>query len=701
MRKLLLSLALIMLSFESLYAVGALYARRPLSNESGTPLALVSYDATVTITDQIAVTHVDHLFRNESSNRLEGIFVFPLPEGAVVTELALWINGERVIGDVMERDTARAVYESIVRKSIDPALLEYMGDNVFKLSVFPIDPVGYKMSERRIEITYAELLPYTDEQVAYTFFMKTANLSSKPVQRASVSGTLQSQKKLVTVSSPSHTVGTQLAINRQDDLNYTFVYGYENSHSGNDLVLSFRFDESSFALNNLIYLPDEKQPMFFDEAGDDGYFLLWVTPPQAGTESPILPKSVALVADVSGSMSGTRMVQLRKSLHAMLDMLTERDRFSLLAFSTGVSQFKDDMVIATSENKEAAHTFIDGLSQEGLTNYEDALRSALKCTWIDSGINVMVFFTDGKPTWPVETNATKIHTIAKEFNNNDVSICSFGVGDDLDKSILQSLSSQNNGTFCTITSDEAISSTLSAFMKRISYPLLKDLSIDYGAIKQYDIFPRNFQALFSGEQLTVLGRFQAKLATTVKFIGNRGTEPVSIQQEIAFDTSRDDHPFVPRMWASAKIDYLVDEIAVLGEQKELVNQIKELGKKYSIITQYTSMLVLEPGVPVLEDKTAKKPVSHSFTVTTDLRSRRVIFRYSLPYSQKAQRIVLRIFDARGKLVRKLVNEVVAGGNFMAQWDCRSDAGSVLASGTYIAVLTSGSSRQIARIPLTR
>ncbi len=142
MRKMLLLLMLLLISYQSLYAVGALYALRPLSNESGTPLRLVSYDATVSITDQIAVTHVDHLFKNESSSRLEGIFVFPLPKGAIVTELALWINGKRVVGDMMERDTTRAVYESIVRKSIDPALLEYMGDNVFKLSVFPIEPDG-------------------------------------------------------------------------------------------------------------------------------------------------------------------------------------------------------------------------------------------------------------------------------------------------------------------------------------------------------------------------------------------------------------------------------------------------------------------------------------------------------------------------------------------------------------------------------
>jgi hypothetical protein len=110
------------------FGVGALYARRAGTTDSSSVLWLKSYDATVTVVDQMAITHVDQVFKNEDYSRKEGILVFPLPEDAIVTELALWINGVRVLGQVMESDTARAKYDSIVRRSIDPALLEYMGD---------------------------------------------------------------------------------------------------------------------------------------------------------------------------------------------------------------------------------------------------------------------------------------------------------------------------------------------------------------------------------------------------------------------------------------------------------------------------------------------------------------------------------------------------------------------------------------------
>lgn len=702
MRRTVLSLLIVAWCTASVYAVGVLYARRPLTDQQGTPLWLKSYDAEVTVTDQIAVTHVDHVFKNETSSRLEGIFVFPLPEGAVVTELALWINGERVVGDVMEKDTARAVYENIVRRAIDPALLEYMGDNIFKLSVFPIEPDGREMSERRIELTYAELLPYSDERVAYTFRMKTANLSAKPVERASITGTITSQKDILSLTSPTHSTGTQLSLGREDDRNYSFVYGNENAHSESDLVIEYKFRENDFALNHLVYIPDETDPMFFDEQDDDGYFLLWVTPPHDPATVDRIPKNVALVADVSSSMSGTRIVQLRKSLGTMVDMLGEEDAFSILAFSSGVETFQSDMVPATAENKAAAHEYINRLSEAGMTNYEEALRDALRCTWRDTSVNVIVFFTDGKPTWPVETSTTRILTLVKDLNTRDVSVFSFGVGDDLDEPFLKSLALQNGGAYYSITSDGAITSILSGFMKRISYPLLKDIAIDYGTVSEYDVFPRTLPHLFAGTQLSVLGRFRNQGASVISCSGQQAAERIELVQELDFTEAQPDHPFVPRMWASSKIDYLLSEIGLVGEQQELVDNVKVLGKKYSIITPYTSMLVLEPGEnTAIEDKLQAQPSRFSFSTRTARNDGLVTLRYSIPRASVPQRVVVRIFDARGRLLRQLVNEKVLGGNFLVRWDCRNDAGIRLSSGCYFALLEVGAHRQLARIQLTR
>lgn len=704
MKKFVFALLILMLAQVPVHAIGALYARRALSNTTGTPLWLKSYDAEVTITDQMAVTHIDHTFKNETSSRLEGIFVFPLPRGAVVTELALWINGVRVVGDVMERDTARAVYESIVRKSIDPALLEYMGDNVFKLSVFPIEANGNPMSERRIELTYAELLPYEDGSVNYRFFMKTANLSAKPVERASIKGAINTQKPIQSLLSTTHKSGTQLALTRADDNNYSFVYGNENAQSETDLEIEYRFEEKSIGLNHLVYIPGGEKKMFFDATGDDGYFLLWATPPHNPASETVLAKNVAIVADVSSSMSGARIVQLRKALGTMVDMLSEKDQFSLIAFSSGIEKFRSDMVAATEENILAAHTFIDALSEAGLTNYEGALKDAFASTWRKDAVNVIVFFTDGKPTWPVGTSDTRILKLVDSLNTDTIALFPFGVGDEPDEAILKKMATANNGVYYAITSDGAIESTLSGFMRRISYPLLKNVGITYDDINPYDVYPRTLPNLFAGTQLSVLGRFRKQTTATVVFSGKKAQETVTVTQDLPFVASQKNQPFVPRMWASSKIDYLLGEIAAVGEQKELVENVKMLGKKYSIITPYTSMLVLEPTATVpdkanfFEDKTAGKPTAYAFSVKMEPGA--AMLRYAIPGSSP-QQISIKIFDARGKLVRKLVDTFAKGGNYLTPWDLRTANGMRLPSGFYFAVLEVGKYRQMVTLRMVR
>lgn len=693
------SVVFVLLLQTAIYAVGALYARRPLSNETGSPLWLKSYDAEVTITDQISVTHIDQVFKNETAQRLEGIFVFPLPEGAVVTELALWINGTRVVGDVMERDTARAVYESIVRRSIDPALLEYMGDNIFKVSVFPIEAHGNAMSERRIELTYVELLPFANGEVTSTFFMKTANMSAKPVERASITGTVASQKEITSLASSTHPQGTLLSVTKTDSRHYSFVYGNENAHSEKDLTIGYRFKEDAISINHLVYIPDPEKKMFFDETGDDGYFLLWVTPPHNPDSTVRLAKNIAFVADVSSSMTGKRIVQLRESLRTMIAMLDEKDRFSITAFSTGVQTFATDMVSATAENKASASEFVNELSEAGLTNYEGALKSAFANTWDSSAINVALFFTDGEPTWPVASTKEKIINAVKTANTGKVALYTFGLGDEPDKTFLRSLALQNGGVYQQIPTEGTLTKVLSDFMLRISYPLVSNCKLTIDGIGKYDVYPRTIPNLFAGSQLSVLGRFRVEGTSPVAFSGKQGEKDVALTSSLAFDNSLDDHPFVPRMWASSKIDYLLGEIALTGEQKELVDNVKILGKKYSIITPYTSMLVLEPGTGTLEDK--RLPVAEKFSFTLHNRTApgAISLKYALPLSAAPARVLVKIFDAKGRLVYTLVDEWSRGGNYLVEWNCRGKNGMKPAAGRYFAVLEFGMQRGIVPIDL--
>jgi Ca-activated chloride channel family protein len=697
------AIALVMIHAGATFAIGALYAHRALSNDTYLPLWLSTYDATTTITDQMAVTHVDQTFVNETGQRLEGIFLFPLPENAIVTELALWQDGVRTVAKTMESDTAQAIYNGAVRRSIDPALLEYMGNNLFKLSVFPIEASGVN-SQRRIEITYAELLPYSAGTIGYTFFMKAVNMSSKPVQRASIQITLTSQQQILSVTSPTHTAAQGLDISQVSATNYSILYGEENTLSTKDLTINYRLKNDDYSISHLTYTPTFPSANFFDSTGDKPYFLLWITPPDTVTMDKIIKKNILFMADVSSSMAGTRIDQVRKALNDMVDMLNPGDRFNIVSFSTAATTFQTDFVDYNSANATKAHSFINSLGAAGMTGMLDAFKAAFQNTWVDTCANTIVFLTDGKPTWPDTNWSAIMDTVGRLNAVPKVCINTFGMGDTATEMIpafLKMLAKNNNGLSFLITDGDSISGVLESFMEKISHPTIKSLSINYGGLVQQDVYPPALPDVYAQSQLTVLGRYTNTGSFPVTVTGSAGSKAMTLSKSLSFPcTEMANQPFVPRMWASTKINYLLDEISEYGPMPELKNAVISLGIKYNIITPYTSMVVAP--VSIVEDKTLAdvSRVMLNQCAPNPFRSTTMI-RFAIPRLNTPQKLVLKVFDTQGKLVRTLANEMTLGGNFMISWDGTTASGRIASPGMYLVVLSVGTVQQMVRVKFIR
>ncbi|MBN2037877.1 MAG: VWA domain-containing protein [Chitinispirillaceae bacterium] len=690
-----IGMLLVAILFQSAPAVGALFARRPLSNDSMKTLWLTNYNADVTITDQIAVTHVDQTFKNETAQQLEGIFVFPLPANAIVTELALWINGIRTVASVKDRDTARHIFDSLIRPRVDPALLEYMGNNSFQLRVFPIDPSGIHQ-ERRIEITYAELLPYALSQVEYRFFLKTTGASPKPPQRFFLSYALTTQKKILALNSPTHEGSAGYYVTKKSDTSYEGIFGNENAYSDKDFRIVYKLESDGYALNNLTYVPKPGTPeaMFFDSTGDDPYYVLWITTPDT---VKVLKKNVVFIADISSSMAGTRIVQLKNALTSMVNLLNAGDRFNIVVFSSSVRSFKENLVTADAATKAAATEFVNQLTEIGLTNMEDAFKLGFAAAWSDSAVNSAVFLTDGKPTWPVSSTPQSVRDTVKTYNKAGIAVYSFGIGEEIDETFLRALAKENNGTYTGIAADDSIASIMTSFMKMISYPLIKNCAISYSGLATSEVLPNPLPNLLATAQLTVLGRYKGTGSWDVIFSGKTGSSPVTLTQRLSFPQSETNHAFIPRMWASAKINELLDQIALYGERPELKDAVKKLGIKYGLVTPYTSLIAVEntgvkPG-RVIEDKTKKAAVRmHLAANVPNPVVMSTMLRYSIPSHALPQRVSLKIYDVRGRLVRNLVDEMTLGGNFFVKWDALDVQGKRVTAGLYFAVLEAAGSR---------
>jgi Ca-activated chloride channel family protein len=663
-------LSILFIVHESAFAIGALFSRPLWGTDTYQKVWIKTVDATSQIDGQVAVTHVDQVFLNEMNQTVETVWIFPLPEGAVVTELFFWFNGKRYKADIREAQEARQEYEEQIRRRIDPALLEYLGNNLFRLSIAPVNP----NSEVRTEITYVELLPYEFGTIGYTFGMDAVGLSPKPLNRVSVAMTVQTQSPFKHFRSPSHGISTATQITKVNDKKYTVVFGDENFMPDRDLSIEYETVRSGVDVNVLRYAPTKA-----DSIGNDSFYAVWITPPDSIAPDQLIPRKIVFVADVSSSMEGLRIEQLKEALNAFLDNLNADDHFNIVTFGTTIIPYQPDLIAATPPAISAAKTFVIDIGALGLTDIDDAMKQALGQSFSAECSNMVVFITDGYPTWG-ETFVPKILTNVKNENTQNVRIFPFGVGKDVSKALLVQMATENGGYATFIQAADSIPIVVKNHLTRIAKPVLAGLDIQIDGLVTSDKFPRPLPDLFWGSQVMQLGLYENSGTFPVVLDGTVRGEPKQFTASADFSDVAGGHRFVPRLWAKAKIDYLLDQIAMYGELAELKNQVIELGLKFQILTPYTSFYSNPTGT-VQSQEGKQLPAGfvlypnypNPFNPETSLR-------FDLP---EPGFVIISVYDVNGRLVRVLVSESRNAGSYSVKWDGKDSAGNAVPSGIYV------------------
>lgn len=544
-------------------------------------LTVQNHRVNVTIDDQIATTRVDQIFRNDSQWSLEGTYIFPLPENAAISEFAMWIDGEKVEGQLYTKEEARRIYDNIVRRRLDPALLEYVGRDLFQASIFPIDPGD----TRRIEIEYTQILPVDNGLVQYIYPLSTEKFSGRPLEEVAVTVDIASRDPIKAIYSPSHPV----SIDR--DGRYRALVGWEDFEvtPNTDFSLYYTVSSDDISANLLSH----------KVRGEDGFFVLLVAP-DVDTEQ-VVDKDVILILDTSGSMEGEKMEQARDALHHVLDHLNPSDRFNIIAFSTGVRSFstRTEPLSALPE----ARRFVDNLRPEGSTDINRALLEAISSA--DSQRpTIIIFLTDGLPTSGTVDTPLILNNVEQTGNSN-IRIFPFGVGDDVDTVLLDTLAEQNRGTSAYVRPGERVDEQVSSFYAKVSTPVLADLSLDVSGVRLEDTYPFPLPDLFAGTQLIVTGRYREGGPATVTLSGEINGRPRTFRYDdltFASDSrSSQSEDFIPRLWATRKVGYLLNQVRLHGENRETIDEIVNLSVRYGIITPYTSFLVEEPELALRQE----------------------------------------------------------------------------------------------------
>ncbi len=688
--------AFLLAGIAEVYAVGALFCRPRWSSEAYQKMWIKSIDAQIDIDEQIAVTRLDQVFYNELNQSAEAIFIFPLPENAVLSEMIYRVNGNRYVAEIREREDAVKEYNKKLREWLDPALLEYLGDNLFRLSIVPIDA----RSEVRVEITYVEPLAYEFGKVTYYFPLNTTELSSRPLETVTLNLEARSQYPFSSFRCPSHAASTAMRISAESDFHYSLFFGDENFYPDADLLVEFELQREDVTCQILTYTPAMQ-----DSFGTDSFYALWITPPDILDEEEVIPKDMVFTVDVSSSMEGERLSQVKEALNHFLDLLKPPDRFNILAFGTFVDAFDEDLVPATSENLESAHDFVSQLYALGMTNIEGALIKSLNQSYADSTSANLIFLTDGRPTWG-ETNPDSILSIVRKNNQHDVRIFSFGLGQDISRAFLGDLAAQNHGFAKFIEADDSIAIVVNDHFTRISKPVLTDIEIDLGGLDSWDTYPKRLNDLYWGSQVLQLGLYKNSGTFPVVLSGKDRDEAVVYERHVTFPDTVGGHRFVPRLWARAKIDHLLYLIETYGEKDELVDQIIGLSLRFQILTPYTAFYADDEEdddeSTHIDDKKQTTPESfkvmqnypNPFNPTTTLH-------YYLPADKSEYHVTVKIYNTLGQLIAVLIDGAQSPGWNKLTWDGRDDSGNPVPSGVYICRVQAERHTQYVKMILIR
>ena len=548
---------------------------RPIPLPRALPIKSIKIDTK--ILSQVATTHVEQVFRNDTDATLEGTYLFPIPDEAAITEFAIWDGDRRLVGEVRSREEARRIYDEIVRRQRDPGLLEYAGKNLFQANIFPIPP----HSDKKLELTYSQVLRAESGTVAYRYPLGTGR---QVAEIGSVSGRieLESKEPVRNIYSPTHAIDVKRNGERRS------VISFESGKEPQDFQLFYGLSREDFGVTLLTHR----------EPGKDGYYLLMISPKDDWSEQEYAAKDIVFVLDTSGSMAEAgKMEKARAALLYGVRILKPQDRFNVISFAGEERMMEPRMISADEQGRKRGEAFAQSLRPVGGTNINQALLAAMQQFESSNRPKILVFMTDGLPTVG-ETNPTRIVDNARAARVAGLRLFTFGVGYDVNTTLLDKLAAENGGVADYIEPTEDLEVKVSNFFAKVNYPVLTDLKLDMAGLETDLVYPRAMPDVFRGSQVTLIGRYRN--AIDLDFVRlqlggkSSGGNKTFFYNNLRFPLREESNDFLPRLWATRRVGWLMEQVRTNGEQPELRDEIVDLGTRYGIVTPYTSYLALEP-----------------------------------------------------------------------------------------------------------
>ncbi|MCP4614129.1 MAG: VWA domain-containing protein [Planctomycetes bacterium] len=546
----------------------------------------------VDILESTATTTIEIRLHNSSNRRQEAELIVPVPDGAVIRGFAYDGPGGMITAKVLPKEEARRIYQQLVSKIRDPALVEFIGYNLIRSSVFPVEARG----KQKVRLTYEHLLEVDGNRIDYVL-PRTESLEYAVPWK--VTANIRSKRSISTVYSASH----KLNIERISENHLKVKIATDAVKEPGPFRLSYLMQEDGITASMFAY-PDKKV--------GGGYFLLLAGLPaetSKAEDTQSIKREVTLVIDRSGSMRNEKIEQVKEAALQIIAGLKKGEAFNIIIYNNTVQWFSKRPVLKTKENETAAQAYIQGITASGGTNIHDALAEALSQEPMEGMLPIVLFLTDGLPTVG-QTSEVAIRNLVIKSNRHNRRVFTFGVGVDVNAPLLEKIAAESLAKAEFVLPKENVEVKIGKVFKRLTGPVLADVELE--VIKKNgkpaigrtrDIIPEKLPDLFEGDQLVLLGQYVGKKKITFKIKGNYFGKNRTFKFTFEFDKANVQNGFVPRLWASRKIAQLIDAVRQMGADpttsknnpkvKELVDEIVRLSTEFGILTEYTAFLARE------------------------------------------------------------------------------------------------------------
>lgn len=565
-----------------IWAVGFVYTGVGTKRLELMEMTSVSVD--VQIQERLAITRTDQIFTNHSNSEVEGIYEFGLPPGAVITDLVLWIEGKPVQGMILEKEQARQTYIDIVGRVEDPALIEQLSADRFRLSIFPFPQQG----SRRVELEYMEVLETDSGTLSYRFPLAPETDQPLVIETFILRASIHSQHPFAVTTPEFFRPLTQ--IQQVDTLSADIFFSDEQLTPERDFELTITETAET----------SEPTVLSFAPQGDTlGYYALWwpLDPLQTSGPAEPLPRSVTFLLDVSSSMLGGKLATVKTALVNALHQLQQDDLFNVIAFSDTAIAFGASPVEATQANREEAERFIRNRRATGLTNIEAPVQKALEQAVPQGRLNHIILLTDGHHSEDI-THLVRLRQQVEENGASGTRLYAVGVEGDVDRSLLNALTDVYGGSAHFFSQANDITLTLEDLFAEFAHPAVRLTNLEFSGVETAEVFPPLVRLATGGEEISQVGRYQAGGDFSLAVISEPAGNGWSTDDALNFTRDDTSLQFVPRLWAHRKIQTIEEQIAFFGPQKELLDGILHLGLRYRLVTRMTSLFAPDESVKI-------------------------------------------------------------------------------------------------------